>query len=119
FQENRIKNSLCFWVRVLAGGLGASPQEFNVTLYGINEILKRWIEAVRQVQLLIQVVLPKSLFLVCSAWRDMPIPAEFHKAMETEWRFFEWVSQKILLDHCFVESPIKRYRKGQAKSLDK
>ncbi|MBG9516624.1 hypothetical protein ABE47_32355 [Bacillus thuringiensis] len=45
------------------------------------------------------------------------IPAEFHKARVKEWRFFEWGSQKILLDPCFVESHLYRYRKGIGRNV--
>ncbi|KXY85231.1 hypothetical protein AT270_09465 [Bacillus cereus] len=31
---------LCFWVRVLAGGLGASPQELYVTEYRVSFLLR-------------------------------------------------------------------------------
>ena len=30
----------CFWVRVLAGGVGASPQELHVTEYGVSLLLR-------------------------------------------------------------------------------
>ncbi|OSX98869.1 hypothetical protein S2E19_05430 [Bacillus mycoides] len=33
-----------------------------------------------------------------------PKPAEFLNAMEERWRFFEWVSQKILPDHCIEKN---------------
>jgi len=39
----------CFWVWVLAGGLGASPQELNVTEYGISLLFKSIELAVRRV----------------------------------------------------------------------
>ncbi|HHT7228667.1 TPA: hypothetical protein ACTZ5W_006106, partial [Bacillus cereus] len=38
-------------------------------------------------------------FLVYSAWQHAPLPAEFHKAREKEWRFFEWESQKVLEEY--------------------
>jgi len=41
----------------------------------------------------------------------MLTPAEFHYAIAKEWRFFEWFSQKILLDYCIVESPLKKIKK--------
>ncbi|KXY68806.1 hypothetical protein AT270_10280 [Bacillus cereus] len=65
---------------MLAGGFGANPLELNVTEYRISEILKRWIEAVRQVQLLVQVVLLKSSFWYVRLG-DTPTPAEFHYAI--------------------------------------
>ncbi|MFE8095863.1 hypothetical protein COL22_26830 [Bacillus thuringiensis] len=48
------------------------------------------IQAVRQVKLLVQVVLPKSSFLVCSAWRYAKTcrnPLINGKAKRKRWRF--------------------------------
>ncbi|PHG08784.1 hypothetical protein COI63_19360 [Bacillus toyonensis] len=42
---------------------------------------------------------------------DIPTPAEFHSTRAKEWRFFEWGSQKILLDPCIMKSHLYRYRK--------
>ena len=47
----------------------------------------------------------------------MLIPAEFHHAIAKEWRFFEWFSQKILLDYCMVESHLNRYRRGISENV--
>uniref|UniRef100_UPI001F57323C hypothetical protein n=1 Tax=Bacillus cereus group sp. BfR-BA-01424 TaxID=2920341 RepID=UPI001F57323C len=48
---------------------------------------------------------------------DMLTPAEFHNAIAKEWRFFEWFSQKILLDPCIMESHLYRYRRGIGKNV--
>ncbi|PFA60518.1 hypothetical protein CN931_19955 [Bacillus sp. AFS054943] len=61
---------------MLAGSLGASPQELNVTEYRISLLLRTIELAVRLVQLLVQVEQPKSSFLV----GDIPTPAEFRNA---------------------------------------
>ncbi|KXI70556.1 UNVERIFIED_CONTAM: hypothetical protein ACS92_08670 [Bacillus cereus] len=48
---------------------------------------------------------------------DIPAPAEFHNTRAKEWRFFEWGSQKILLDPCIMESHLYRYRRGIGKNV--
>ncbi|AZJ24832.1 hypothetical protein CT694_36045 (plasmid) [Bacillus wiedmannii bv. thuringiensis] len=53
-----------------------------------------------------------------SVWLgDIPISAEFHNTRVKEWRFFEWVSQKIRLDPCIMKSPLYRYRKGIGRNV--
>ncbi|MDX7993349.1 hypothetical protein FE393_19200 [Xenorhabdus sp. psl] len=47
----------------------------------------------------------------------MPIPAEFPKARAKEWRFFECFSQKILLDPCIGESPLRDIESTSLKTL--
>jgi hypothetical protein len=89
---------------VLAGGLGASPLDLNVTEYGVRILLRAIELAVRRVQLLVQVEQLNPRFWSVRLG-DMPTPAEFLHAMEERWRFFEWVSQKILPDHCMEKSP--------------
>ncbi|PGT10910.1 hypothetical protein COC96_26485 [Bacillus cereus] len=74
-------------------------------------------KAVRQVQLLVQVVLPKSSFLVCSAWRHAHT-CRISECKEKGGRFFEWVSQKILSVPCMEKSPIRRYRRGISRNVD-
>ncbi|PEJ95418.1 hypothetical protein COL52_03115 [Bacillus toyonensis] len=47
----------------------------------------------------------------------MPTPAEFPNTRAKEWRFFEWGSQKIRLDPCIGESPLRDIESTSLKTL--
>ncbi|PFD96789.1 hypothetical protein COE15_20870 [Bacillus cereus] len=70
--------------------------------------------------MLVQVVLPKFSFLVCSAWRHAyTCRKKFCKngAKRKRWRFFEWGSQKILPVPCGTFSLIYKSEKSKVKKV--
>ncbi|PEF38592.1 hypothetical protein CON72_11975 [Bacillus wiedmannii] len=68
--------------------------------------------------MLVQVVLPKSSFLVCSAWRHAQT-CRISECKEKGGRFFERVSQKILSVPCMEKSPLGDIERTSTRNIDK
>jgi hypothetical protein len=92
---------------VLAGGLGASPLDLNVTKYGVKILLRTIELVVRLVQLLVQVEQLNLVFGLFGLAKAKNQP-NFGMQWKKRWRFFEWFSQKILPAHCVEKNPLYR-----------
>ncbi|WP_242503622.1 hypothetical protein [Bacillus albus] len=88
-------------------GVGASPLNLNVTKYGVRILLRTIELVVRLVQLLIQVEQLNLVFGLFGLAKAKNQP-NFGMQWKKRWRFFEWVSQKILPAHCVEKNPLYR-----------